>query len=97
MEKLPSGPIAGLAELGIPAVHAVTEIPDDFMVRVGMMNPMYMPRIKENLIDSYDNDKVFKFLHIPVQSGSDKVLNDMKRGHTSGTYREIVSKVKKTI
>jgi MiaB-like tRNA modifying enzyme len=75
-------------------VNTVTEIPGDFMIRVGMMNPMYMPRIKTNLIESYDNDKVFKFLHIPVQSGSDKVLNDMKRGHTSETFREIVKKVK---
>ncbi len=75
-------------------VNAVSEIPKDFMIRVGMMNPMYMPRIKEELIESYDNDKVFKFLHIPVQSGSDKVLNDMKRGHTSETFREIVKKTK---
>jgi MiaB-like tRNA modifying enzyme len=75
-------------------VNAVVEIPDDFMIRVGMMNPMYMPRIKEGLIESFDNDKVFKFLHIPVQSGSDKVLHDMKRGHTVGTFREIVKKVK---
>jgi len=75
-------------------VNAVVEIPNEFMIRVGMMNPMYMPRIKEKLIESFDNDKVFKFLHIPVQSGSDKVLHDMKRGHTAGTFREIVSKVK---
>ena len=75
-------------------VNAVSEIPEDFMVRVGMMNPMYMSRIKQELIESYDNEKVFKFLHIPVQSGSNKVLNDMKRGHTSGTFREIVKKTK---
>ncbi len=75
-------------------VNAVSEIPHDFRIRVGMMNPMYMPRIKDKLIDSYGNDKVYKFLHIPVQSGSDKVLHDMKRGHTSGTYREIVKKAK---
>ena len=75
-------------------VNAVTEIPEEFMVRVGMMNPMYMPRIKEKLVEAYDNDKVFKFLHIPVQSGSNKVLHDMKRGHTAETFREIVKKVK---
>ena len=75
-------------------VNAVVEIPDDFMIRVGMMNPMYMPRIKEGLVKSFDNDKVFKFLHIPVQSGSDKVLHDMKRGHTVGTFIEITKKVK---
>ncbi|MBS1268368.1 MAG: tRNA-2-methylthio-N(6)-dimethylallyladenosine synthase [Nitrosopumilus sp.] len=74
-------------------VNSVSEIPGDFMIRVGMMNPMYMPRIKENLIKSFHNDKVFKFLHIPVQCGSDKVLNDMKRGHTSETFRNIIKKV----
>ena len=75
-------------------VKAVSEIPQDFMIRVGMMNPMYMPRIKEELIKSYDSDKVYKFLHIPVQSGSDKILHDMKRGHTVKTVREIIEKAK---
>lgn len=75
-------------------VNSVSEIPHDFMIRVGMMNPMYMPRIKEKLIESFDNNKVYKFLHVPVQSGSDKVLHDMKRGHTEGTYREIIRKIK---
>ncbi|MCE2615151.1 MAG: tRNA (N(6)-L-threonylcarbamoyladenosine(37)-C(2))-methylthiotransferase [Nitrosopumilus sp. (ex Thoosa mismalolli)] len=75
-------------------VNAVAEIPEDFMLRVGMMNPMYIPRIKEELVKSFDSDKVFKFLHVPVQSGSDQVLHDMKRGHTTNTYREIVQKVR---
>ncbi|MDH5570112.1 MAG: tRNA (N(6)-L-threonylcarbamoyladenosine(37)-C(2))-methylthiotransferase [Nitrosopumilus sp.] len=75
-------------------INTVVEIPEDFMVRVGMMNPMYMPRIKDKLIESYDSGKVFKFLHIPVQSGSDKVLQDMRRGHTAGTFREIVKKIR---
>lgn len=75
-------------------VRAVSEIPEDFMIRVGMMNPMYMPRIKDELIESFDSDKVYKFLHIPVQSGSDKVLNDMKRGHTVNTVKEIIKKAK---
>ncbi|WP_316504560.1 tRNA (N(6)-L-threonylcarbamoyladenosine(37)-C(2))-methylthiotransferase [Nitrosopumilus sp.] len=76
-------------------VRKVSEIPEDFMIRVGMMNPMYMPRIKDELIESFDNDKVFKFLHIPVQSGSDRVLHDMKRGHMAVTFREIVEKARK--
>jgi threonylcarbamoyladenosine tRNA methylthiotransferase CDKAL1 len=75
-------------------INAVSEIPQDFMIRVGMMNPMYMPRIKDDLIKSYDSDKVYKFLHIPVQSGSDKVLHDMKRGHTVKTVKEVIKKAK---
>ncbi|WP_420545947.1 tRNA (N(6)-L-threonylcarbamoyladenosine(37)-C(2))-methylthiotransferase [Nitrosopumilus sp.] len=75
-------------------INSVADIPEDFMIRVGMMNPMYMPRIKKDLVQAYENDKVFKFLHIPVQSGSDKVLHDMKRGHTSETYKETVKKMR---
>ena len=75
-------------------IDTVVEIPQDFKVRVGMMNPMYMARIRENLIKSFDNDKVYKFLHIPVQSGSNVVLNDMKRGHTMETFRDVVKKAR---
>ena len=75
-------------------VNKVADIPKEFMIRVGMMNPMYMPKIKSALVDSFENDKVFKFLHIPVQSGSDTVLHEMKRGHTAGTFRDIVKRVR---
>ena len=70
-------------------VNTVSEIPSDFRIRVGMMNPMYMPRIRDALLKSFENDKVYKFLHVPVQAGSDKVLHDMKRGHTSETFRDV--------
>jgi MiaB-like tRNA modifying enzyme len=73
-------------------INKVTEIPHDFMIRVGMMNPMYMPKIKSDLVKSFENKKVFKFLHVPVQSGSDLVLHEMKRGHTAQTFREIVNR-----
>jgi threonylcarbamoyladenosine tRNA methylthiotransferase CDKAL1 len=69
-------------------VKTVSDIEGDFMIRVGMMNPMYMPRIRESLLQSFESAKVFKFLHIPVQSGSNKVLKDMKRGHTAEIYKK---------
>lgn len=75
-------------------VNKVSEIPQDFMIRVGMMNPMYMPKIKTDLVKSFENDKVFKFLHVPVQSGSNKILHGMKRGHTAETFRDIVNRVR---
>ncbi len=70
-------------------VQNVSSIEHDFMIRVGMMNPMYLPRIRGNLLESFVNDRVFKFLHIPVQSGSDKVLKDMKRLHTSKIFYDV--------
>lgn len=73
-------------------VNKVSEIPGEFAIRVGMMNPMYMPRIKDDLAKSFENDKVYKFLHVPVQAGSNRVLNEMKRGHTAEAFRDVVKK-----
>jgi len=71
-------------------IDTTVQIPVEFKIRVGMMNPMYMPKIKEGLLQSFENDKVYKFLHVPVQSGSDEILHDMKRGHTASTFRGVV-------
>jgi threonylcarbamoyladenosine tRNA methylthiotransferase CDKAL1 len=66
-------------------------IDSHFMLRLGMMNPMHLNSIAKELLEVYEhNEKIFKFLHIPVQSGSDRVLRKMKRGHSAKTYREIV-------
>ena len=60
-------------------------------IRVGMMNPMYLPAILDRMVSLFgEDDKLFKFLHIPVQSGSDRVLKKMKRGHTSKTFMDAV-------
>ncbi|MGQ0606696.1 MAG: tRNA (N(6)-L-threonylcarbamoyladenosine(37)-C(2))-methylthiotransferase [Candidatus Nitrosotenuis sp.] len=75
-------------------INKVAEIPNEFIIRVGMMNPMYMPKIKTDLVKSFENDKVFKFLHVPVQSGSNIILHEMKRGHTAETFMDIVKRVR---
>ncbi|MGQ0795404.1 MAG: tRNA (N(6)-L-threonylcarbamoyladenosine(37)-C(2))-methylthiotransferase [Nitrosopumilaceae archaeon] len=80
-----------LAEL----VTSVGEINQDFMIRVGMMNPMYMPKIREGLLEAFESDRVFKFLHIPVQSGSNRILKEMKRGHTANVFRDTAEKFQK--
>jgi len=73
-------------------IKQVSQIPEDFRIRVGMMNPMFMPRIRNSLLKSFENDKIFRFLHVPVQSGSNDVLNNMKRGHTVETFKDVVRK-----
>jgi tRNA A37 methylthiotransferase MiaB len=56
-----------------------------------MMNPMYLPEIQDKMVDLFlTSEKLFKFLHIPVQSGSDRILRKMKRGHTSKTFLDLV-------
>jgi MiaB-like tRNA modifying enzyme len=76
-------------------ISAVGEIERDFMIRIGMMNPMYMVRISDGLLRSLENTRVFKFLHIPVQSGSNRILKEMKRGHTAQVFRDASDKFRK--
>ena len=47
-------------------------------------------RILDPLIDAYASPKIFKFLHLPVQSGSDAVLDRMKRRYHATDVIEIV-------
>jgi threonylcarbamoyladenosine tRNA methylthiotransferase CDKAL1 len=82
----------------VELLKACCSIEGSFMIRVGMMNPMYMPAILDRMVDLFfENDKLFKFLHIPVQSGSDRVLKKMKRGHTSKTFMDAVEAFRRKI
>ncbi|MGB5278739.1 MAG: tRNA (N6-isopentenyl adenosine(37)-C2)-methylthiotransferase MiaB [Gammaproteobacteria bacterium] len=49
----------------------------------------------DNLIQAYaDVPELVSFVHLPVQSGSDRVLAAMKRGHTALEYRHIIRKLR---
>ena len=51
--------------------------------------------MSESLINAHaTNHKLMPFLHLPIQSGSDKILKIMNRKHTRGQYIEIVEKIK---
>ena len=69
----------------------ISNIPGDFRIRVGMMNPAAAKNITGELIEAYRNEKIYKFLHLPVQSGSDTVLEDMRRHYKTEDYRKIIS------
>ena len=50
----------------------------------------------EDLIDLYKNSqKLMPLVHLPIQSGSDKILNLMNRKHTVNYYLEVFNKIKK--
>ena len=49
----------------------------------------------DDIIDVYrDTPELVSFLHLPVQSGSDRILTMMKRGHTALEYKSIIRKLK---
>lgn len=83
------------ADLGtdLPGLLArVCAVSGDFRVRVGMMNPESLLPVMDGVLRAYGHPKVFRFLHVPVQSGSDSVLGRMGRNHSSGDFRDAVER-----
>ena len=70
----------------------ISKIRGKFFVRVGMLNPGHMKKYLDELIEAYESKKIYKFLHLPVQSGSDKILKLMKRNYTVADFIEIIEK-----
>ncbi|VDL82939.1 unnamed protein product [Nippostrongylus brasiliensis] len=68
----------------------VKVIPEGCMMRLGMTNPPYILDYLEEIAAVLNHPRVYSFLHIPVQSGSDAVLRDMKREYSSDHFRMIM-------
>jgi MiaB-like tRNA modifying enzyme len=72
-------------------LNSISRIDGKFLTRVGMMNPKNVKKILPRLIESYNSEKIYKFLHLPIQSGSDEVLKNMNRGYAVEDFRRIVN------
>ena len=68
----------------------ILAIDGNFFVRIGMMNPGDLKPILNEMIEIYKNSKVFKFLHVPVQSGNDEILELMNRKYKVDDFKEIL-------
>ncbi len=69
----------------------------NFKIRLGMTNPNYVLEYLKELIEIYKHPKMKKFIHIPLQSGSNKVLKDMKRKYRVAQFKRIVKKFRNEI
>ncbi|MDN5358777.1 MAG: threonylcarbamoyladenosine tRNA methylthiotransferase [Candidatus Diapherotrites archaeon] len=87
-------------DIGTNLVELLGEILDsvkgDYRIRVGMMNVDHAVRlIDEGLLDVFEDPRLYKFFHIPVQSGNDRILKLMGRNYTVEDFREVVMKIRK--
>ncbi len=78
-------------------LKALGGLEGDFRVRVGMMTPNLVTDILDELIEAFRNQKVFKFVHLPVQSGDDEVLRRMRRFYTVQDFKEIVDAFREAV
>jgi threonylcarbamoyladenosine tRNA methylthiotransferase CDKAL1 len=73
----------------------ISSIYGTFYIRVGMMNPATVISILDDLVDAFAQKSLFRFIHIPVQSGSDRVLEEMGRGYSCEQFEHIVATFRK--
>jgi MiaB-like tRNA modifying enzyme len=78
---------SNLAEL----LEVLVGLAGDFKVRVGMMTPNMVTDMQDQLVEAFGSEKVFKFLHLPVQSGDDETLKRMRRFYTAEQFKSIVN------
>ncbi|MDE1819414.1 MAG: tRNA (N(6)-L-threonylcarbamoyladenosine(37)-C(2))-methylthiotransferase [Euryarchaeota archaeon] len=92
-----------LGEGGPRLPEAVRELsalpaPKDFRLRVGMMSPQTLSTISEPYFEALSSlPRMFRFLHLPVQSGSDRVLSAMKRGYAVETFLRLVARARELV
>ncbi len=84
-----TGEIVDFAEL----LHFVARIPGIDRIRYTTSHPV---EFTDALIDAYANlPQLVDHLHLPVQSGSDRILAAMKRGHTALEYKSKIRRLRK--
>lgn len=80
----------------LPALlRKLTLLSGDFKIKLGQMNPASVLPILNDLVLAYNHPKMYRFIDLPLQSGSDRILSEMKRNHTIEQYKKIVSEFRK--
>ncbi len=79
----------------VKLLKEIIKIEKNFKIKVGMGNPQHLKNILKDLIEVYKDPKIYKFIHIPLQSGDDKVLREMNRYYTVKDVRKIVKNFRK--
>jgi len=77
-------------------VHSLHNIPEDFRIRLGMMNPSSLLPQVTGIYSLFSLPKIYTFLHLPVQSGDNEILTVMKRRYTVEDFLSLVKTYKNT-
>ena len=78
-------------------LRAVARTPGDFRIRVGMMSPQSLEPRLDDYLAALGEGPAYRFLHLPVQSGSDRVLDAMRRGYRADQFRRQVETARRRI
>ena len=73
------------------------KVPGNYFIRIGMANPDTLEPVLDDLIEVLKEPKVFKYVHIPLQSASNHVLKIMRRKYTFEEFKRIVQHLRSKI
>jgi len=75
-------------------LNNILQLKHKFKLRLGMSNPNHILPIIDNLLKIYNTPKIYKFLHIPIQSASNNLLKQMNRKYNIQQPTDIIKKFK---
>jgi len=71
-------------------LNELSHLEGEFRLRVGMLNPMLVSGRSKEMAEAWSDSRTYKFMHLPIQSGSQKILDSMTRDHTIEEFWEVV-------
>lgn len=79
-------------------LRSILEVVDgDYRIRLGMMEPWLTKTFAEDLARLMRDERVYKYLHLPLQSGDDEVLKLMGRRYTVAEYKALAALFRETL
>lgn len=75
-------------------LRKMLKVPGEYRMRIGMMTPNHLDRILDDMLDVMGDERIYRFLHIPIQSGSDAVLERMNRQYTVEEFMDLVKRAR---
>lgn len=82
----------------VDLLESILKIEGNYVIRIGMMSPNTYEKIMDDLLPMVKEDpRIYKFIHIPVQSGSNRILRLMNRPYTVEHYKKIFWKTRRIL
>ncbi|MCA9478044.1 MAG: tRNA (N(6)-L-threonylcarbamoyladenosine(37)-C(2))-methylthiotransferase, partial [Nanoarchaeota archaeon] len=78
-------------------LQELTKIEGSLKIRVGMFNPEYAYKYRNELAEIFKHPLFYRFLHIPLQAGNNQVLADMVRPYTVQEWKEAIRTIREAI
>ncbi|MBN1377229.1 tRNA (N(6)-L-threonylcarbamoyladenosine(37)-C(2))-methylthiotransferase [Candidatus Woesearchaeota archaeon] len=77
--------------------YILKNINGDYKIRLSMGNPNHFIKFRKELADILKDERMFKFIHLPLQSGSNKILKEMNRYYKKEEFLDLIIYLKKQI